>query len=185
MTLRAMGVLGVLALASEGARAPDHLASTLTVEGQVAAAARERERNLALLVAILESREAIKVEASIGTDPSHVGAALTHLSDAQIRDLAAKVRSLVHDRPVEADSAAAKSAVLMLISVLVLDATLPPRTKGISMIEDFVSPDEVRPTGVAKKRSWEAFERTICDGVGTVPCSVLPGTTYVLSLRSA
>jgi hypothetical protein len=93
-TLTALGMLGVLALGSERARADDHLANSVNIEKQVSAMAAERQEDTALLEASLDSPQAKKVAATFGTDTAHIRLGLAQLSDGEVRDLAARARLL-------------------------------------------------------------------------------------------
>jgi hypothetical protein len=77
--------------------AADHVVSGADVSARLQAAAAARQADLAALEAFLASPLGQQAARVVGTDPSRLQARFTHLSDAEARDLAGRVRALSAD----------------------------------------------------------------------------------------
>ena len=101
------------------AGAEEHIATPLSVGARVAAKVAEREGHLATLNTALDSDAAAQVAAAFGTDVSHVKQGLTHVSDAELSDLATRASRLRQD-PVAGDGTVNELLIIFLIVAIVI-----------------------------------------------------------------
>jgi hypothetical protein len=101
-------------------RAQDHLAAPSLVAARLLQGGAERERNLSTLNRTLDTQRAARAAAGIGTDLTHVRAALTSLSDAELRDLAQRASLLQEDPPAGLSHEANEFLVIFLIVAIVI-----------------------------------------------------------------
>jgi hypothetical protein len=96
---KSLAVLAVLAalLAGDRAFAGDHLVTSAAAEARLAEAEAARQGDLALLDDVLSSPEAAAAAKAVGADLDAVRRATPTLSDAELRDLAARAAALQTD----------------------------------------------------------------------------------------
>jgi hypothetical protein len=87
----------LLSLGGTVASAGDHVASPDVVRGRLLGASEERTADLALVDAVLASPRAERAAGAVGVDIAQVRAAATTLTDAELRDLAARSATLGQD----------------------------------------------------------------------------------------
>ena len=96
---KSLAVLAVLAalLAGDRALAGDHLVTSAAAQARLAEAEAARQGDLALLDGVLSSPEAAAAAKAVGADLDEVRRATPTLSDAELRDLAARAAALQAD----------------------------------------------------------------------------------------
>jgi hypothetical protein len=96
---KSLAVLAVLTalLASDRAFAGDHLLTAAAAQARLAEAEAARQGDLALLDGVLSSPEAAAAAKAVGADLDDVRRAAPTLSDAELRDLAARAAALEAD----------------------------------------------------------------------------------------
>jgi hypothetical protein len=96
---KSLAVLAVLTalLAADRASAQNHLVTPQAAEARVAEAEAARQSDLALLDGVLSFPEAAAAARAVGADLDDVRRAAPTLSDAELRDLAARAAALQAD----------------------------------------------------------------------------------------
>jgi hypothetical protein len=96
---KSLGVLAVLAalLAVDRAFAEEHLVTTTAAQARLAEAESARQRDLVLLAGVLATPEAAAAARAVGADLDDVRRSAPTLSDAELRDLAARAAALQAD----------------------------------------------------------------------------------------
>ena len=110
----------VAVLAVAPVRAADHLVSATTRHERLAEATSARRADIALLGEALSSTAARDSVAALGLDVEGVRAALPALSDAELRDLAARARALGSDPAAGLDKDIHDLLVIFLVVAIVL-----------------------------------------------------------------
>jgi hypothetical protein len=109
----------VALLAADAARAGDHLVTLREAEGRLAQAEVDRQRDLGRVDAVLATDTARQAAAVVGADVDVLRAALPALSDAELRDLAARAAVLETD-PLGAMDQDIKLLVIILLIALIV-----------------------------------------------------------------
>jgi phage-related tail protein len=117
---RGLAFVALLLMAGRPVGAQEHLATGPQVAARVAEKAAERERNLATLNAALGSDAAAKAAAAFGTDPSQLKMGLSHLGDAELRDLAGRASRLQQDPVAGLDHEVNELLIIFLIVAIVV-----------------------------------------------------------------
>jgi hypothetical protein len=91
------GLIAVVLLSPIPARAADHLVAGADVSSALQEAARGRGQDLARLDGVLATPEAARAAAVAGASMADVRSGLSSLSDAELRDLAARAAALEAD----------------------------------------------------------------------------------------
>ncbi len=110
-------LLGGLAWPSQAA---DHLVTDQARAERLDAAAAQRQDDLATLHAVLVSPAASRTVARLGVSPERVQAGVATLSDAELRDLAARAQSLQGDPAAAIDADIKDLLVIFLIVAIVI-----------------------------------------------------------------
>ncbi len=97
MLRRCLVFILAAALCGAPVGAGDHLVSPKAADAKLAAASKERTQDLATLDNALSSPTMVKTATSAGVDLAKIKGALPSLSDGELRDLAARARSLRSD----------------------------------------------------------------------------------------
>jgi hypothetical protein len=110
----------MLLAGNASARAQAHLAPTSLVGARLLQKGVDRERNLSNVNRALDHPAAVRAAAGVGTDLVHVRAALTSLSDSELRDLAQRASLLQEDPPAGLSHEANEFLVIFLIVAIVI-----------------------------------------------------------------
>jgi H+/gluconate symporter-like permease len=96
---KSLAVLAVLTalLAADGAFAQDHLVSPRAAQARLAEAESARQGHLALVDRVLSSPQAAAAARSVGADLDAVRRAAPTLTDAELREVAARAAALDKD----------------------------------------------------------------------------------------
>lgn len=118
-----LALLALVALAVPAA-AGDHLVTPQAAEQQLLAAASARERDRGTVAAFVASPDGAAALGTLGVDPAAVRAALSTLSDAEVREIASRAAALQADPVAGAVSreviwigAIALAAIILIILV--------------------------------------------------------------------
>jgi hypothetical protein len=98
----------------------DHLVSPDETSARHAAAAEARQADLAAVEAVLSSRDAATAAASLRVDIRQLRSAAASLSDAELRDLAARVQALRSDPAAGLSRDVDQLLVIFLIVAIVI-----------------------------------------------------------------
>ncbi len=101
-------------------QAADHLVTDLARAERLDAAVAQRQGDLATLQAVLDSPAATRTVARLGVSPERVQAGVATLSDAELRDLAARAQSLQGDPAGALDADIKDLLVIFLIVAIVI-----------------------------------------------------------------
>jgi hypothetical protein len=114
-------VLGVASLLLAGAAsADDHLVPAETAGAELRTAAASRQANLAALDRFLSTAEAGRAATSLGVDLRQLKSGPAALSDAELRDLAARASALGTDPPAGLSHDVDQLLVVFLIVAIVI-----------------------------------------------------------------
>jgi hypothetical protein len=119
MALLAAGA-AIVAATAGWAAAADHLVSADDVQAQLAGAAAQRRQDVASIEDTLESPLARDAAASMGVDLGRLRAAVPALSDADLRDLAARAAALQSDPVAGLDADIKQLLTIFLIVAIVI-----------------------------------------------------------------
>ena len=112
--------MGILACAAVPARAAEHLVATGEIEARLAAADQGRQADLAGLEHFLASPAAERGARALGQDSRAVSRSLQALSDAELRDLAARAQALEQDPVAGLSSDVNQLLIIFLIVAIVI-----------------------------------------------------------------
>jgi len=112
--------MGFLACAAMPAWAAEHLVATGEIEARLAAADQGRQADLAGLERFLASPSAQHGARALGQDPRAVSRSLQALSDAELRDLAARAQALEQDPVAGLSSDVNQLLIIFLIVAIVI-----------------------------------------------------------------
>ena len=114
-------MLALTALAcGSGAFSEDHLVSRVDAGARLSAAADARRADLAAVEGVLSSREAATAAASLHMDLKDVRRAAGTLSDAELRDLAARAAALRSDPAAGLSRDVEQLLIIFLIVAIVI-----------------------------------------------------------------
>lgn len=114
-------VLAVLVPAN-GVRCEDHLVTPSLLQQRLAAVAQERQRNAATVTRFLGSNETREVASASGIHSESLARQVPVLTDAELADLASRVRALESD-PVAGMSRGGFILVILLVALVVFAAS--------------------------------------------------------------
>jgi hypothetical protein len=120
--MRTRVVILALAALACGTRAfsDDHLVSRDETSARLAAAADSRRADLAAVEEVLSSRDAVTAAASLHVDIRQMQSAAASLSDAELRDLAARAEALRSDPPAGLSRDVEQLLIIFLIVAIVI-----------------------------------------------------------------
>ncbi len=101
-------------------QAADHLVTSRVQAERLDAAAAQRQDDLGTLHAVLDGAAASRTVARLGVSPERVQDGLATLSDAELRDLAARAQSLQGDPAAAIDADIKDLLVIFLIVAIVI-----------------------------------------------------------------